>query len=102
MFHDDRFEFVLPFPYLCIEICFGREARHHELLLFSFSQGFHGQPMVNNMQTAPHPPGIRPRVRARRGQATDPHSIAERVCVVVLIDQLSGCKGIFKNLITIH
>jgi len=24
-------------------------------------------------------PGIRPRVRARRGQATDPHSIAERV-----------------------
>ncbi|CAL0321016.1 unnamed protein product [Lupinus luteus] len=26
-----------------------------------------------------HPPGIRPRVRARRGQATDPHSIAERL-----------------------
>nr|WPD96599.1 bHLH44 protein [Stylosanthes guianensis subsp. guianensis] len=25
------------------------------------------------------PPGIRPRVRARRGQATDPHSIAERL-----------------------
>nr|GMD64199.1 transcription factor UNE12 [Ipomoea batatas] len=29
----------------------------------------------------PHPPAIRPRVRARRGQATDPHSIAERVCL---------------------
>jgi len=27
----------------------------------------------------PHPPSIRPRVRARRGQATDPHSIAERL-----------------------
>lgn len=25
------------------------------------------------------PPAPRPRVRARRGQATDPHSIAERV-----------------------
>ncbi|KAE8010028.1 hypothetical protein FH972_006426 [Carpinus fangiana] len=32
-------------------------------------------PVVN----APHPPAIRPRVRARRGQATDPHSIAERL-----------------------
>ncbi|KAH1128956.1 hypothetical protein J1N35_000334 [Gossypium stocksii] len=28
---------------------------------------------------APHPPAMRPRVRARRGQATDPHSIAERL-----------------------
>ncbi|KAB2075518.1 hypothetical protein ES319_A07G226800v1 [Gossypium barbadense] len=28
---------------------------------------------------APHPPPMRPRVRARRGQATDPHSIAERL-----------------------
>ncbi|XP_074311442.1 transcription factor UNE12-like [Silene latifolia] len=26
-----------------------------------------------------HPPAVRPRVRARRGQATDPHSIAERL-----------------------
>ena len=25
--------------------------------------------------------GGKPRVRARRGQATDPHSIAERVCI---------------------
>ncbi|XP_020520122.1 transcription factor UNE12 [Amborella trichopoda] len=31
---------------------------------------------------APHPPAVRPRVRARRGQATDPHSIAERVAGV--------------------
>ncbi|KAL9331820.1 hypothetical protein ACSQ67_001430 [Phaseolus vulgaris] len=40
---------------------------------------FHGQPMPPTMPAAPHPPAIRPRVRARRGQATDPHSIAERL-----------------------
>ncbi|KAH6797937.1 basic helix-loop-helix DNA-binding superfamily protein [Perilla frutescens var. hirtella] len=45
----------------------------------SVKGGFHGQPMVNTVQAAPHPPAIRPRVRARRGQATDPHSIAERL-----------------------
>ncbi|XP_020237091.1 transcription factor UNE12 isoform X5 [Cajanus cajan] len=32
-----------------------------------------------SMGATPQPPGIRPRVRARRGQATDPHSIAERL-----------------------
>ncbi|KAF3436222.1 hypothetical protein FNV43_RR23314 [Rhamnella rubrinervis] len=40
---------------------------------------FHGQPISTNVATAPHPPAMRPRVRARRGQATDPHSIAERL-----------------------
>ncbi|XP_010522761.1 PREDICTED: transcription factor UNE12 [Tarenaya hassleriana] len=41
---------------------------------------FLGQPMPQPAPTAPHPPSaIRPRVRARRGQATDPHSIAERL-----------------------
>jgi len=35
--------------------------------------------MPTTVPTAPHPPAVRPRVRARRGQATDPHSIAERV-----------------------
>ncbi|KAF8059330.1 hypothetical protein N665_1232s0010 [Sinapis alba] len=41
---------------------------------------FHGQPMQQPAQPAPHQPtSIRPRVRARRGQATDPHSIAERL-----------------------
>ncbi|KAJ8749501.1 hypothetical protein K2173_025696 [Erythroxylum novogranatense] len=39
---------------------------------------FHGQP-TPTVGTAPHPPAMRPRVRARRGQATDPHSIAERL-----------------------
>ncbi|XP_057438604.1 transcription factor UNE12 [Lotus japonicus] len=40
---------------------------------------YHGQPMSTTMPAAPHPPAMRPRVRARRGQATDPHSIAERL-----------------------
>ncbi|ONK64424.1 uncharacterized protein A4U43_C07F25750 [Asparagus officinalis] len=31
------------------------------------------------VNAAPHHPAPRPRVRARRGQATDPHSIAERL-----------------------
>ncbi|KAF5962163.1 hypothetical protein HYC85_003372 [Camellia sinensis] len=42
-------------------------------------QAFHGQPTPSTTITVPQPPGIRPRVRARRGQATDPHSIAERL-----------------------
>ncbi|KAK8496409.1 hypothetical protein V6N13_045964 [Hibiscus sabdariffa] len=40
---------------------------------------FPGQPMQATVTAAPHPPTMRPRVRARRGQATDPHSIAERL-----------------------
>ncbi|KAL8158867.1 hypothetical protein V2J09_000404 [Rumex salicifolius] len=38
-----------------------------------------GQPMHSPAPIGPHPPAVRPRVRARRGQATDPHSIAERL-----------------------
>ncbi|XP_059439651.1 transcription factor UNE12-like isoform X2 [Corylus avellana] len=40
---------------------------------------FHSQPAPGPVVNVPHPPAIRPRVRARRGQATDPHSIAERL-----------------------
>lgn len=47
---------------------------------FGFMQVFHGQPIPGTV--APHPPAMRPRVRARRGQATDPHSIAERVSLI--------------------
>ncbi|KAJ9185840.1 hypothetical protein P3X46_005427 [Hevea brasiliensis] len=42
-------------------------------------QPFHGQPTPGAVSAVAHPPAIRPRVRARRGQATDPHSIAERL-----------------------
>ncbi|KAI3695686.1 hypothetical protein L1987_78685 [Smallanthus sonchifolius] len=48
-------------------------------LLHNIPQGFQGQPTSSTAVTVPHPPTIRPRVRARRGQATDPHSIAERL-----------------------
>ncbi|CAJ2628533.1 unnamed protein product [Trifolium pratense] len=37
------------------------------------------QPNPVSVTAMPQAPGIRPRVRARRGQATDPHSIAERL-----------------------
>ncbi|PHU21785.1 Transcription factor UNE12 [Capsicum chinense] len=42
-------------------------------------QPFQGPPTTSTTVTVPQPPSIRPRVRARRGQATDPHSIAERL-----------------------
>ncbi|KDP23663.1 hypothetical protein JCGZ_23496 [Jatropha curcas] len=42
-------------------------------------QPFHGQPTPGAVSAISQPPAIRPRVRARRGQATDPHSIAERL-----------------------
>ncbi|XP_051120380.1 transcription factor UNE12-like isoform X2 [Andrographis paniculata] len=45
----------------------------------SVNADFHSQPMANTVPAAPHPPAVKPRVRARRGQATDPHSIAERL-----------------------
>ncbi|XP_058212068.1 transcription factor UNE12-like [Rhododendron vialii] len=44
-----------------------------------FHQAFPGQAAPSTTTSMPQPPGIRPRVRARRGQATDPHSIAERL-----------------------
>ncbi|PIA45150.1 hypothetical protein AQUCO_01700590v1 [Aquilegia coerulea] len=43
------------------------------------NQPFLGHPTPGAVAVVPHPPAIRPRVRARRGQATDPHSIAERL-----------------------
>ncbi|XP_024025166.1 transcription factor UNE12-like isoform X2 [Morus notabilis] len=42
-------------------------------------QPFHVQPPAAPVAALPQPQAIRPRVRARRGQATDPHSIAERL-----------------------
>ncbi|KAG6588321.1 Transcription factor UNE12, partial [Cucurbita argyrosperma subsp. argyrosperma] len=42
-------------------------------------QPFHNQTNPGMVAAVPQPSQIRPRVRARRGQATDPHSIAERL-----------------------
>lgn len=49
------------------------------LLLNTHVQPFHNQTNTGTVAAIPQPPQVRPRVRARRGQATDPHSIAERV-----------------------
>ncbi|XP_058105457.1 transcription factor UNE12 isoform X1 [Magnolia sinica] len=56
---------------------FGHVQPH--LIRPNHAQTFHGQATIGVVAVAPHPPPIRPRVRARRGQATDPHSIAERL-----------------------
>lgn len=73
-----------------------RESAHYESLFPAFGhvhphsvrvrplvpqahQAFHGQPTPGTVSAGLQPPAIRPRVRARRGQATDPHSIAERL-----------------------
>lgn len=47
--------------------------------LNTYVQPFHNQTNTGTVAAVPQPPQVRPRVRARRGQATDPHSIAERV-----------------------
>ncbi|XP_055827866.1 transcription factor UNE12-like isoform X2 [Solanum dulcamara] len=46
---------------------------------FAVKPPFQGHPTSSTTLTIPHQPAVRPRVRARRGQATDPHSIAERL-----------------------
>ncbi|XAR61147.1 hypothetical protein NMG60_11034771 [Bertholletia excelsa] len=45
----------------------------------SVKSAFPARLMPSTVAAIPHPPAVRPRVRARRGQATDPHSIAERL-----------------------
>ncbi|KAH0641241.1 hypothetical protein KY285_037827 [Solanum tuberosum] len=54
-------------------------AVRHSVPSIHHVQPFQGPPTTSTTVTVPHPPSIRPRVRARRGQATDPHSIAERL-----------------------
>lgn len=52
------------------------------IFFFKYLAQFNSQPTSGAVSAVPQPPGIRPRVRARRGQATDPHSIAERVNLI--------------------
>lgn len=56
-----------------------------EFFLSIVLQAFHGQVKQGGVTTVPQPPAPRPKVRARRGQATDPHSIAERVMFGCLV-----------------
>lgn len=55
------------------------------------------QSCASQLQSAPTTAGgcngaVKPRVRARRGQATDPHSIAERVSTLLLLLSTSGIR----------
>nr|GEY25982.1 transcription factor UNE12-like [Tanacetum cinerariifolium] len=53
-------------------------SRQHSLQ-HTVPQDFQGQPTTNTTVTVAHPPSIRPRVQAQRGQAINPYSIAERL-----------------------
>ncbi|MBA0822363.1 hypothetical protein Goarm_019169, partial [Gossypium armourianum] len=59
---------------------------------------FHGQPMAGAVAAAAaHPPAMRPRVRARRGQATDPHSIAERLRRERIAERIRGLQELVPS-----
>ncbi|GAB4830462.1 Transcription factor une12 [Ancistrocladus abbreviatus] len=58
---------------------------------------FHGQPMPNTVPAMPHLPTVRPRVRARRGQATDPHSIAERLRRERIAERIKALQELVPN-----
>ncbi|CAI9107723.1 OLC1v1007156C2 [Oldenlandia corymbosa var. corymbosa] len=58
---------------------------------------FHGQPLPNSVPVAPHPPAMRPRVRAKRGQATDPHSIAERLRRERIAERIRALQELVPN-----
>ncbi|MQM20119.1 hypothetical protein Taro_053134 [Colocasia esculenta] len=61
------------------------------------TQVFHGQPTPGAVAVAPHPPAPRPRVRARRGQATDPHSIAERLRRERIAERIRALQELVPN-----
>ncbi|XP_068650587.1 transcription factor UNE12-like isoform X4 [Aristolochia californica] len=58
---------------------------------------FHGQANSGPVPVLPHPPAIRPRVRARRGQATDPHSIAERLRRERIAERMKALQELVPN-----
>ncbi|KAJ6737395.1 TRANSCRIPTION FACTOR BHLH83-RELATED [Salix viminalis] len=55
---------------------------------------FNSQPTSGAVSAVPQSPGIRPRVRARRGQATDPHSIAERLRRVRITERVKALQDL--------
>ncbi|XP_078429836.1 transcription factor UNE12-like isoform X1 [Wolffia australiana] len=60
-------------------------------------QVFHGQSAGGAAAAGPHPPAPRPRVRARRGQATDPHSIAERLRRERIAERIRALQELVPN-----
>ncbi|WOK91785.1 transcription factor UNE12 [Canna indica] len=61
------------------------------------SEAFHGQMKQGGVAVAPQPPAPRPKVRARRGQATDPHSIAERQRRERIAERLRALQELVPN-----
>ncbi|KAJ0966435.1 hypothetical protein J5N97_027573 [Dioscorea zingiberensis] len=62
-------------------------------------QIFNGKVMHSGVASAagPQPPAPRPRVRARRGQATDPHSIAERLRRERIAERMRALQELLPN-----
>lgn len=58
---------------------------------------FHGQSMPGTVSVVQHSPAARPRVRARRGQATDPHSIAERLRRERITERIKALQELMPN-----
>ncbi|KAB5556364.1 hypothetical protein DKX38_007273 [Salix brachista] len=65
-----------------------KDTSHFELVPFN------SQPTSGAVSAVPQSPGIRPRVRARRGQATDPHSIAERLRRVRITERVKALQDL--------
>lgn len=60
-------------------------------------QVLHGQSLQGQVASAPQAPAPRPRVRARRGQATDPHSIAERLRREKIAERMRALQELVPN-----
>ncbi|KAJ6359958.1 hypothetical protein OIU77_004042 [Salix suchowensis] len=60
------------------------------IMLPAFVESINSHQNPGAVSAVPQPPGIRPRVRARRGQATDPHSIAERLRRVRITERVKA------------
>ncbi|KAK8942605.1 Transcription factor UNE12 [Platanthera zijinensis] len=60
-------------------------------------QVLHGQSLQAQVASAPHAQAPRPRVRARRGQATDPHSIAERLRRERIAERMRALQELVPN-----
>ncbi|KAG2534579.1 hypothetical protein PVAP13_9NG070591 [Panicum virgatum] len=62
------------------------------------TQVFHAQqPKQGGAAVGPQPPAPRPKVRARRGQATDPHSIAERLRRERIAERMRALQELVPN-----
>ncbi|WOL07993.1 transcription factor UNE12 [Canna indica] len=60
-------------------------------------QAFHAQAKQGGIVAMPQPPAPRPKVRARRGQATDPHSIAERLRRERIAERIRALQELVPN-----